>query len=114
MKIVTTSPSFQGELMVMRIAEIPAGVKVVASTGDKHIIGHSETGHHHVIEAGQAEIYEPADDAFCAYVRSLGKGADLVHERAFDTHEALHLPPGNYVVRRQRQATPDGWERVVD
>ena len=34
--------------------------------------------------------------------------------REFDTHEALAFTPGVYRVRRQREATPEGWQRAQD
>jgi len=113
MKIVTDLPAFQGDLCVFRIDEIPANATSAKPDGDVYIVAHSETGHHHVIERPKAEVFEAADDAFVAYVRSLGD-AKIEHKRAFDTHETIMLPAGNYEIRRQRESAPEGFRRAAD
>jgi len=116
MKIVTYLPSFQGELMVRRIdEEIPATARAVPPIAGYHIVAHSETGHHHVIDGVKAAVYEAADDEFIGWIKSLGgDGAEITHQRGFDTHEALHLPPGIYEIRRQREYTAEGFRRAAD
>src|SRR3990167_10049919 len=104
MIVVNERPCAQGELLVMRVVEIPASAKPMKPQGEHYVVGHSETGHHHAIDRSNAEVFEAADDKFTLWVRSLGDGAELRHLRSFDTHESLHLPPGGcYMVRRQRE-----------
>ena len=106
-------PHFQGDIMIMRVKRgtAPSNVKDLKT----NIVAHSETGHHHVIERARAEVYEAADDAFVAYIHTLGDGAEITHQREFDTHEPLMLSPGqNYEVRRQREYVPEGFRKAQD
>jgi len=114
MIVVNKRPCAQGELLVMRVARIPASAKPMKAEDEHYIIGHSETGHHHVIDRPRAEVFEAADDKFTLWVRSLGEGAELRHLRSFDTHESLHLPPGDYMIRRQREYVPEGFRVASD
>jgi hypothetical protein len=36
------------------------------------------------------------------------------HLRSFDTHESILVPTGKYIVRRQREYTPEGYRRAAD
>jgi len=115
MKYMDDKPMAQGDLLIVPAAEIPTGVKPAVAEGDVYVIGHSETGHHHVIEKERVEVFEPADDAFCLWIKTLGKSAELKHMRNYDTHESIVLRPDRiYQVRRQREYTPEGWRRAAD
>lgn len=113
MKIVTDLPSFQGDLCIFRVKEIPGDAKPITSEDMIYALAHSETGHHHVIDRQKAEVFEAADDEFVAYVRSLGD-AKVIHRRNYDTHETLLLKPGNHEVHRQREHVADGYRRAAD
>jgi hypothetical protein len=112
-KIVTTRPSFQGDLVLRRIDVLPAGAKPVAADGARHILAHSETGHHHVIEAGLADRFIDETNAFIGYL-AVNANAAVEHLRSFDTHESLLLTPGIYEIRQQREYVPEGFRRVAD
>lgn len=115
MKLVTTRPVAQGDILIIPIKAIPAGAKPAKATGGHFVVAHSETGHHHVIEKARAEVYEAADDSFIAYIRTLGDGAEIEHKRDFDTHETVGLEPNStYEVRRQREYVPDGFRAAQD
>ena len=103
----------QGDMLIIRIGEIPTDATQVLAEGAHIVLAHSETGHHHVIEHEKAEVFQPADDEFIAYIHAI-KPAEITHQREFDTHESLLLPPGNYQVRRQREYTPEGFRRAQD
>jgi len=111
---VGDQPCAQGELMIVRVGAIPNDARPMKAAGDHYIVGHSESGHHHVIDKPRAEVFEAADDAFTLWVRSLGGGAELKHLRSYDTHETLYLPGGYYMVRRQREYVPEGFRVVAD
>lgn len=113
MKTVTSLPSFQGDLMIRRIDEIPASVKRVEPENGQHILAHSETGHHHVIESRAADRFIDETNAFIAYLDVVDDTV-LEHLRSFDTHESYLLPPGKYEVRNAREHTPEGWRRSAD
>lgn len=61
---------------------------------------HSETGHHHVLEAEGVE-YMP-EDAMTAWVR-IQNSAKLKHKRSNDTHRTLTIEPGLYRINHARE-----------
>lgn len=114
-KNCTTRPVAQGDILIIPVASIPANVKPASAEDGVYVVAHSETGHNHVIEKQRAEVYEAADDAFIAYVRTLGDGAEIVHKRDFHTHESIALSPNQtYEIRRQREYVPEGFRRAQD
>lgn len=88
MKKVTTRPSFQGDLMIRRIDAVPAGLKTAVAERGVHILAHSETGHHHVIESRAADRFIDEANAFIAYLEVM-EPTELKHLRDHDTHETL-------------------------
>jgi hypothetical protein len=108
----------QGELYITRVASIPQGFGVVTTRGEL-IVGHSETGHHHVIRDGVTMFdAEPRDPSVCyLQVDDTLKGpAALEHLKSYaPVHPTVLLQPGAvYRVRRARQMTPSGWEMARD
>ena len=85
------------------------------------ILGHSETGHHHVLEpvdktipfskAAQALI-DAANDTFVEL--KLREPCQLIHLRSTDTHSGFVLPPGEYIRGIREEQTVEGWTRVCD
>lgn len=85
------------------------------------ILGHSETGHHHVLEpvrkkahiskAAQALI-DAANDSFVEL--KLSEPCKIVHLRDYDTHKAVVLPAGDYVRGIREEQSVQGWVRVAD
>lgn len=112
-KIITDRPSFQGDLMIRRIDKLPAAVKKAEPEKGRHVLAHSETGHHHVIDSRNAQLFIDETNQFIAYL-SVAETSEIEHLRSFDTHEALRVTPGNYEIRRQREHTPEGWRRAQD
>jgi len=115
MKLVTNRPVAQGDILIIPITYIPADAKRAKAEEGYFIIAHSETGHHHVIDRTKVEVYEAADDAFVAYVRTFRDGAEIEHQRSFDTHETVALSPDRlYEIRRQREYVPQGFRKAAD
>lgn len=115
MRICIDKPMAQGDLLIIPIAAIPANVKPAKAKGAFHILAHSETGHHHVIEKARAQVYEAAGDDFVAYLQTLSSGAEIVHKRDFHTHETIGLGPNQaYEIRRQREYVPEGFRKAQD
>ena len=108
-----TNLGAQGDVLFRRIPSIPKDVNPVPSTEGKFILAHSETGHHHYVEAVPGVGHFVGDDSLIAYL-SLDFESEVIHARPFDTHETLKLQPGTYEVRRQREYTPQGFRRVED
>ena len=112
----------QGDVFFRRIKAVPANATVVKPEDGAIIVTHSETGHHHVVEDLTCVMYEDPASSLVGYLQ-LGDGCqeaggvDVVHKRAWDTHETLRLlgKPGDvFEIRRQREWSPEGWRRVAD
>ncbi len=112
--------AFQGDMMVRRVASVPSGATPQKTENGLVILTHSETGHHHAIDATDGvALFQDPKDPLVAYLQLDGiEYADVVHHRPWDTHETLRLlgAPAKktvYEVRRQREYTPEGWRRVA-
>lgn len=95
----------QGEITIRRIAKIPAGCTAMKAEAGKFIIGHSETGHHHVIAAAGANVSvldKPPEGMRILYA-VVEKAVALNHLRDHDTHESIQLDPGTYEFRVARE-----------
>jgi hypothetical protein len=104
----------QADVMFVRVETIPKIAKEIKPEAGQHVLAHSGTGHHHVTRADGVAFFQGADPFTC-YLRVDGfKGAEVVHERPFDTHETVLLTPGSWLVRRQREYTPQVFRRVED
>lgn len=106
-------PTFQGDVCFIRVEKLPEGAKPLGKTSSRVIVAHSETGHHHVAKAEKIRLYG-VDDPMVCYLSNESEYADIVHERAFDTHETVRLLGGCWKIIRQRESTPEGWRRVED
>lgn len=87
---------------------------------DRLILGHSETGHHHVLEAvrpvhiskvAQALVDE-TNEIFINL--TLHEAAKVSHLRSDDTHGAYMLEAGEYICRPDDESTVEGWRKVAD
>lgn len=105
----------QGDLYIKRIDQLPPGCIQHDKASDHYVVAHSESGHHHVLEAKEVEWYRDPNNDMQSYIVVQGIiGAQLQHLRSFDTHETILIPPGIFELRRQREAVPEGWRRVND
>lgn len=105
----------QGDLFIRRIDMLPDGLTTMPEEDGKYILGHSETGHHHAVEArSDIHAYQAANDPFVLYLVVKNEPVALTHLRGFDTHKPIQIGPGNYEIRRQREWTPEGWRRAAD
>jgi hypothetical protein len=108
----------QGDLMIVRINELPKESKPVKAEKGFYIVAHSETGHNHVIAERPNVTLYTTDNPMVSYLEVVEVGdkvdALIEHLRSFDTHETIKIPAGTYEIRRQREYTPEGWRRVED
>ena len=102
----------QGDLLLRRINTIPAAAQRVDPTNGRHVVAHSETGHHHTVP-GDAELWRAPEDPMVCYLRCESPIV-LEHHRPWDTHAPIMVPAGTFELRRQREYTPEGWRRVED
>lgn len=109
----------QGDVLLRKIAKLPAAAVEQKRNGPL-VVAHSETGHHHAIDSKAIRHFEVPNSPLVCYLQmdtGCEAGIDVVHHRAWDTHETLRLlgKPGDvWEVRRQREWTPEGWVRVSD
>jgi len=93
-----------GEITFVRVDALLDGFAGVPAINGEHIVAHSETGHHHVLEAPGVEYMPDAEDAMVAWVRiQNGDGAKLKHKRSNDTHRTLTIEPGLYRINHARE-----------
>lgn len=108
----------QGDLFIRRIDRLPANVKPMPVSKGAFVVAHSETGHDHIIMERPGVKAYVSDDPMVSYLEVIEATeqteALLEHLRSFDTHETIAFPPGIFELRRQREATPQGWRRVAD
>ena len=102
----------QGDLLIIKINKLPRNIKKIEEN-KQYIVAHSETGHHHVIDAEDVDYYLDSDIKSYLVVKDI-IGKQLEHLRNFDTHETIIIPPGIYELRQQREYVPEGWRRVED
>jgi hypothetical protein len=106
----------QGELRFIRLPDnfvIPNGATKIEPKNGHIIIGHSETGHHHVMDGECSTLYRLPDSILdCLLV--VDKPDELRHLREFDTHESLTFKPGVYKITTGREYVPEGWRRSAD
>jgi hypothetical protein len=106
---------FQGDIAFIEVDEIPTdAVAQKAPSSGRHILAHSETGHHHTIAADKALHFEAPKDPLVCFLQ-MAEDCDVIHERAWDTHAPTTLRGGkNYMGVRQVERSPSGWQRVAD
>lgn len=107
----------QGEVTIIKIDAIPAGVKTKPATARNHrgqiIISHSESGHHHVVTGGEVLEREDAPEGmqifYAIFPRALEQDAPT-------PHESYELPDQFYEFRIAREFDPfaEQARRVAD
>lgn len=114
---VENQPVAQGELLMRKIDALPEGLSKMKTEGGRFIVGHSETGHHHVIpEQEGVVVYANDNDPLSLYlvVDNPKNSVQLDHERSFDTHKPYEFKDGIYHIRRQIEDSPRGFVQVAD
>lgn len=99
----------QGEIRMFRVDEIPASAKPMAKENGHFIIGHSETGHHHVLEAERVAVFADPDapQGMTILYAILETPGSLNHLRGHDTHAPHAFEPGDKIMfRTDREYDP--------
>ena len=108
----------QGDMILRRVKSIPKEAVKASAENGKYIVTHSESGHHHVVDASPNVSYYTTEDPLVSYLEVVeATGAMetvLEHLRSYDTHAPIKIGVGCYEIRRQREYTPEGWRRVQD
>lgn len=109
----------QGEITILKIDAAPADFRAMASverTAKGWIISHSESGHHHLLTAGEVmERTEHVPEGMKILYAILENPAQLVQDAAVP-HGRFHLSPGVYEFRVAREFDPfaEQARRVAD
>ncbi len=99
----------QGEIRMFRVDEIPTGVKPLKRENGHLIIGHSETGHHHVLLADRVQAFEAteAPEGMRVLYAILESPGELKHLRGHDTHKSHAFEAGDKIMfRTDREYDP--------
>lgn len=89
-----------GEVMLMPVSKLPSK-KIEKHV--KYVVGHSETGHHHVLES-EKEFGVMLDRAML-YIQ-LFEPANLVHQKSANAHKTLVVPKGTYKIIHKSEYDP--------
>ena len=104
----------QGEITIRRIGPVPAkatlpqGYTPLAVEDGRYIVGHSETGHHHVMSAAGASVavLDKPPEGMRILRAIVEKATTLEHLRGFDTHAPIRIEPGLYEFLIGREYDP--------
>jgi len=99
----------QGEIMLRKVeAGALEGFSPLPAESGRIIVGHSETGHHHCMDAEKvtAMVMDRPPEGLRILRLIVQEPATLDHLRGHDTHEALIVPPGEYEARIGREYDP--------
>ncbi len=102
----------QGDVLIVRTRATAKHGQLVERDLGRIVLAYGEvTGHAHAIADPGAELYERDAALGERFLRVLSEaGVDLVHEE----HATITLPKGDYVVRRQREYSPEAIRTVAD
>jgi hypothetical protein len=103
----------QGDIYIRRVDALPTNAVASLPEQDRHIVTHSETGHHHVMLAEKVKMYTIPDSIMDIFLE-VEEPSVLEHLRPNDTHAPIQFEKGIYHVRRQREYTAEGFRRVED
>ena len=106
----------QGDIYIRRIGALPdRALSPVAPIDGHFVIAHSETGHHHVVEARDCEYFTDNEDPTTAYLRVIeATEVVLEHLKPSDMHAPIRVLGGVYRIRRAREWTPEGFRISAD
>ena len=94
----------QGEIRMFRVDQVPADARPVKKErGTAHyVIGHSESGHHHVLVADGLKLFQDANapEGMRVLYAILKSPGQLSHLRDFDTHAPHMFEAGDVIMFR--------------
>lgn len=103
---MSNKPIRHGEVLMQPVSEIPKGK---SGHHTSFIVGHSETGHHHVLESKtEFEVTKISDDSIWVQIFEPAK---LNHKKTVNRHKDLVVQPGKYQVIRKKEYDP--FEKVM-
>lgn len=92
-----------GECWIRPVSQFPKGKRV---QHDRVVVGHSETGHHHVLQSDQKiTVLEPSNMSEDIFFELVSNGK-VVHQKSVNRHEDLTFAPGKYQVTHKLEYDP--------
>lgn len=108
----------QGEVNIRRIDAMPKGLAPISPENGSFIIGHSESGNTHVIDAPGVMVMERTKDipAGMRMLYAIVERPTELRQNASVPHETISLDPGIYSFRISREFDPfsEQVRRVAD
>lgn len=95
------TPIRHGEVLLLPVASTPKGNTTKVR---ECIVGHSETGHHHVLES--EELFDQIVAANGDLFVDLDAPTPLRHRKEFQQHRELCVPAGLWKVIRKQEFAP--------
>jgi hypothetical protein len=107
MKSFSTSAA-QGEVNIKRVDLIPDGLTDIAPEKGAFIIGHSESGNTHVIDAPGVRVMERTKDVpqGMRILYAIVENPTMLRQNAASPHEGIALAPGMYSLKISREYDP--------
>lgn len=106
----------QGDVLVMKVDKKPKGDwRIAKREGGRIVLAHGDaTGHEHAIAGKTAKLLRPKEPTGEAWrddaILVVDRAVQLTHEE----HAPIKLVKGIYVVRRQREHSPQSILAVID
>lgn len=98
-------PVLHGENFMRRVTVLPKGKTTKAKM---YIVGHSETGHHHILTSKKdLEMLEQDGKRFVL----VNEVAELFHQKTQDIHQPITVQPGVYEITHKTEYDP--WNEVM-
>lgn len=95
----------QGDVALIPVEQVMGDLVTLEPSGRDLIVAHSETGHHHVVEAEKADGFVDIEDPSRLWM-TVREDTQIVHQREEFQHEAQIVPAGHYLVQRQTAPGP--------
>lgn len=89
-----------GENFMRLVDTLPKGV---TSKSKLYIVGHSESGHNHVLQSKTDMKIVESDNKRYILVNEV---AELFHQKSFDVHETVVVEPGVYEITHKVEYDP--------
>lgn len=105
-----------GEILIIRTDKLPENANLIEE-GQSIIVGHSESGHHHVLDIDRKQgvtikMYEVNGKTYL----DIPLMATLSHQKTFEPHKTQIFTPGIYIreIRESYSYSERAMKRVSD
>ncbi len=100
-------PLLHGENGLKPVSKAPKGI---VTSHKMFIVGHSETGHHHIAksdtEFNVIEVADKDNPTIKSIFLEIFEPTNIVHKKSFEIHETKVIQPGVYEVTHKMEYSP--------